>query len=106
MKGHDLLTDAFGRVHESVHAAVTDLTLDQLHHRLDPGANPIAWLVWHLTRVQDDHVAEVAGLEQAWTSQGFDAKFDAPYPVTTVGYGQSSHEVGKLRVPSAEVLTG
>ncbi|MEY9912768.1 putative damage-inducible protein DinB [Catenulispora sp. MAP12-49] len=105
MRGHDLLVDAFGRVHESVHAAVAGLSVDQLHRRLDDDANPVGWLVWHLTRVQDDHVADVAGLEQVWTSQGFDAKFGSPYPVGAVGYGQSSHEVGKLTVPSAEALT-
>jgi hypothetical protein len=105
MNGHDLLADAFGRVHESVHAAVAGLSLDQLHRRLDDDANPVGWLVWHLTRVQDDHVADVAGLEQVWTSQGFDAKFGSPYPVADVGYGQSSDEVGKLRVPSVELLT-
>jgi hypothetical protein len=106
MKGHDLLADAFGRVHEAVHAAVDGLSLEQLHRRLDDDANPVGWLVWHLTRVQDDHVAEVAGLEQVWTALGFDAKFGSPYPVAAVGYGQSSHEVGKLNVPSLAVLTG
>ncbi|ACU74164.1 putative chorismate synthase [Catenulispora acidiphila DSM 44928] len=105
MTGQDLLVDAFGRVHESVHAAVAGLTLEQLHRRLDGDANPVGWLIWHLARVQDDHVADVAGLEQAWTSQGFDAKFGSPYPAADVGYGQSSGEVGKLNVPSIEVLT-
>lgn len=105
MNGHDLLVDAFGRVHESVHAAVAGLSLEQLHRRLDDDANPVGWLVWHLTRVQDDHVADVAGAEQVWTSQGFDTRFGSPYPVSAVGYGQSSDEVGKLTVPSVEILT-
>ena len=104
MNGHELLADAFGRVHESVHAAVSGLTLEQLHRRLDDDANPVGWLLWHLARVQDDHVADVAGLEQVWTSQGFDAAFGSPYPASAVGYGQSSHEVGKLTVPSVETL--
>jgi hypothetical protein len=106
MKGNDLLVDAFGRVREEVHAAVEGLTVEQLHQRLDDDANPIGWLVWHLTRVQDDHVADVAGLEQVWTAQKWDAEFGAPYPVTAVGYGQSSDQVGELSVPSLEVLTG
>lgn len=105
MKGHELLADAFGRVHELVHGAVSDLTVEQLHRRLDDDANPVGWLLWHLTRVQDDHVAEVAGLEQVWTAQGFDAKFGVPFPAGAIGYGQSSREVGKLNVPSAELLT-
>ena len=106
MQGHELLIDAFGRVHEEVHAAVADLTVEQLHERLDPEANPIAWLVWHLARVQDDHVADVAGTEQIWTARGWAERFGTPYREGAIGYGHSSHEVGKLRVPSADLLTG
>ena len=51
--------------------AVEGLSDDQLAARAGRDANPIAWLVWHLTRVQDDHVADVAGTEQVWTAQGF-----------------------------------
>jgi uncharacterized damage-inducible protein DinB len=106
MQGHELLIDAFGRVHEEVHAAVADLTVEQLHQRLDADANPIAWLVWHLARVQDDHIADVAGTEQIWTVQGWAERFGTPYQQAAIGYGHSSHDVGKLHVPSAELLTG
>ena len=63
-----------------------------------PDANPIGWLVWHLARVQDDHVAEVAGTEQVWTAQDFVARFDLPFDPDATGYGMSSEEVGHLRV--------
>ena len=53
-----------------MHGAVEGLDLDALTHRVDGTANSISWLVWHLTRVQDDHVAEVAGTEQVWTADG------------------------------------
>ncbi|GAA2003280.1 mycothiol transferase [Catenulispora subtropica] len=106
MQGHELLIDAFGRVHEEVHAAVAGLTVEQLHQRLDPDANPIAWLLWHLARVQDDHVADVAGTEQLWTVQGWAERFGTPYRTGAIGYGHSSHDVAQLRVPSADLLTG
>ncbi|HEY3438481.1 MAG TPA: DinB family protein, partial [Actinotalea sp.] len=57
----DLLTDGFTRVHEAVHAVLRGLTPDDLALRTDPAANTIGWLVWHLTRVQDDHVADAFG---------------------------------------------
>ena len=38
---------------------------DTLTGRVDPEANTIAWLVWHIARIQDDHVAGVAGQKQA-----------------------------------------
>ena len=59
----DLLIDAFGRVREVVHEVVDGLSAHDLAYRVDPQANSIAWLVWHLTRIQDDHVADAAGSE-------------------------------------------
>jgi hypothetical protein len=46
-----LLIDAFVRVREAVHGAVEGLTAEQLVHRVDPEANTIAWLVWHISRI-------------------------------------------------------
>src|SRR5258708_12131040 len=64
----ELLADAFGRVREVVHEAVDGLTPGQLALRPESEANSIGWLVWHLTRIQDDHIADVAGTTQVWTS--------------------------------------
>jgi len=100
----ELLKDAFGRVVESGTAAVDGLTDDQLTHRVGPQANTIAWLVWHATRVQDDHIADVAGTEQVWTSQGFVGQFGLPFDEGATGYGQSADEVGQVHA-SAELLT-
>jgi uncharacterized damage-inducible protein DinB len=105
MLPRDLLADAFTRVREEVHAAVDGLTEDQLAHRLDADANSIAWLVWHLLRVQDDHVAEVAGREQVWTAGGWATRFGLPFDDSATGYAQSATEVGQVRAP-ADLLTG
>lgn len=102
--GAELLTDAFGRVQEAVHAAVEGLDGEQLTRRIDPAANSIAWLVWHLTRVQDDHVADAAGLEQVWLAEGWAERFGLPFDDTAVGYGQTSEEVGAVRVEDAKLL--
>jgi hypothetical protein len=101
----DLLTDAFGRVRGVVHDVCGGLTEDQLAFRPAGQANSGAWLVWHLTRIQDDHVAAVAGTEQAWTAQGWVDRFALPYPPGDTGYGHSSEQVAACRVP-AELLTG
>src|SRR4051794_4694800 len=94
----DLLVEAFGRVRESVHGAVDGLTEEQLAERLDPGANSIGWLVWHLTRVQDDHVSAVAGIEQTYTAKGWTKRFGFPFDDAAIGYGESSAEVAAVRV--------
>jgi uncharacterized damage-inducible protein DinB len=106
MNSAALLADAFGRVREIVHRTVTGLTPEELAVRLDEEANSIGWLVWHLTRVQDDHVAGVAGTEQAWTAGGWADRFGLPFPPGELGYGQSSAQVAQVRVESADLLTG
>ncbi|TWG91123.1 uncharacterized protein DUF664 [Nocardioides sp. J9] len=93
----DLLADSFGRVLESVEAVLDGASDEQLAHRPDPDANSIGWLVWHLTRVQDDHVADVAGQEQVWTGGGFEDRFGLPLSPGDIGYGHSSEEVGLVR---------
>ncbi|MET0235125.1 MAG: DUF664 domain-containing protein [Kibdelosporangium sp.] len=105
MTSAELLADAFGRIQEAVHAAVEGLTADQLGYRAEPAANSIAWLVWHLTRIQDDHIAAAAGLSQVWTSQGWAGRFGLPVDDTDTGYGHSSETVAKVQAP-AELLTG
>jgi uncharacterized damage-inducible protein DinB len=102
----ELLLDGFGRVREAVHEVVADLSADDLAYRVDPDANSIAWLVWHLTRVQDDHVADVAETEQVWTANGWADRFGLPFPPSEHGYGHSSEEVGQVRVASPDLLTG
>lgn len=91
----DVLLDAYSRIREAVHRAGEGLSTEDLAARLDPDANSVGWLLWHLTRVQDDHVAGVAGREELWTGEGWDARFDLP--VTGIGYGHSSAEVGAVQ---------
>ncbi len=98
-----LLTDAFERILQTATDAVDGLSDEQLAARPTPDANSIAWLVWHLARVQDDHVADVAGTEQVWTAQDFVTRFDLPFDTAAMGYGMNSEEVGHVRA-SAELL--
>jgi uncharacterized damage-inducible protein DinB len=107
MKPAELLTDAFERILQTATAAVDGLTDEQLAARPAADANSIAWLVWHLARVQDDHVADVAGTEQVWTAQDFVTRFDLPFDSSATGYGMNSEEVGHVRVgaePLADYL--
>lgn len=101
----DILTDAYGRIHDTVHRVVDGLDIDQLAARVDPEANSVAWLVWHLTRVQDAHVADVAGAPQLWQSDGWAQRFALPFSSDETGYGQSADEVAGVRVPG-ELLLG
>jgi uncharacterized damage-inducible protein DinB len=104
MTSADLLADAFGRIREEVHGAVRGLTPEQLSARLDPDANSIAWLVWHLTRIQDDHVAGVAQTEQIWTSDDWTDRFGLPFEPWATGYGHSSADVAAVTVDAGDLL--
>lgn len=104
MSGNGLLVDGFGRIQEIVHNVLHGLSDEDLLYRADPQANSIAWLIWHLTRVQDDHVAAAGGLEQVWLS-GWDKRFGLPFDRRAHGYGQTSDEVAQVRAP-ADLLAG
>jgi uncharacterized damage-inducible protein DinB len=106
MKHAELLADGFARIKETVHGAVESLTPEELGTRLDPGANSIAWLVWHLTRVQDDHIADVADRPQIWTGQGWYERFGLPFPPAATGFGDTPERVAEVRVADAALLTG
>jgi len=105
MTSADLLTDAFGRIHEEVHLATGGLSREQLTCRVDPEANSIAWLIWHLTRIQDDHVCGVAGREQEWIATGWADRFALPFAREAHGYGHDPSEVAAVQA-DAEMLTG
>jgi uncharacterized damage-inducible protein DinB len=104
MTSADILADAFGRVQETVHEAVRGLTSSQLTARLDHDANSIAWLIWHLARVQDDHLADAFGVPQVWTEYG--KRFELPFGPAETGYGHSSEQVAQVTVASGDLLTG
>ena len=106
MTSAELLVDAVGRTRQVVHRVVGGLTAEQLAFRVAPEANSIAWLVWHLTRIQDDHLAEVAGSEQVWTAQGWVERFGLPFDPRDTGYGHRADEVAAVRVESGELLVG
>ena len=106
MTSAELLVDAFSRIRGAVHRAVDGLTTEQLSFRIEPRANSIAWLVWHLTRIQDDHVAGVAQSEQVWVSRGWVDRFGLPFDPRDTGYGHQADEVAAVRVDSGELLVG
>jgi uncharacterized damage-inducible protein DinB len=105
MDSASLLEDTFSRIRAEVHAVLAGLGPDDLVFRPDPGANSIAWLVWHLTRIQDDHVANVAGSDQVWTAGGWSDRFGLPLDVADTGWGHGPDQVAAVRA-DAELLRG
>jgi uncharacterized damage-inducible protein DinB len=104
VRANEVLLDLFGRLPDLVRSAVDGLSPDDLARAPGPGANTVGWLVWHLTRVQDDHVAEVAGRPQVWQEDDWAKRFGLPAGATDTGYGHSAEQVAALRPESAEAL--
>ncbi len=100
----ELLIEALDRLPELVREAVDGLTPDQLAWAPASGANPVGWLVWHLTRVQDHHVAGLLDAEQVWVSGDWAGRFGLPADPGNTGYGHSPAQVAEVRPDSAEAL--
>jgi hypothetical protein len=103
--GNELLVDGFGRIREIVHDVLDGLTQDDLDFRVDGSANSISWLIWHLTRIQDDHIAGAADREQVWLAQGWAQRADLPLDPADHGYGHSPEQVAAVRL-SGDLLAG
>ncbi len=101
---NELLTDAFERIKEVVHQTVEGLSAGDLTFRPDSAGNSIGWLVWHLTRIQDDHISDARQSEQLWSSAWFD-KFGLPLDKDDTGYGHTSAQAASVKA-TAELLLG
>jgi hypothetical protein len=104
MTSTELLVEAFQRIRDELHPAVNGLSPDELAFRPDAESNSIAWLAWHLTRIQDDHVAGLDGSEQVWTAKRWDQRFNLPLDTFDTGYGHDPETVAKVTADSPSLL--
>lgn len=105
MDALEILTDAFARVDEEVPALVDGLSTDQLLWQPDPGANHLAWLLWHIGRGEDSQMAALGKRSQVYAS-GWAARFRLPYGNGATGYGQTAEQVRAFRLDDPALLTG
>jgi hypothetical protein len=105
MNTSELLIDAYGRIQGVVHDVVDGLDDKTLSSQPDGKGNSIAWLIWHLTRIQDDHLADAGGYEQVYTAEGWHERLGLPFDPADTGYGHTAQDVAAVVVP-AEQLAG
>jgi uncharacterized damage-inducible protein DinB len=106
MDSSQVLADAFDRLPRLVTRAASGLSADELAYRPDSDANSIAWLIWHLTRIHDDHVADLAGQEQVLTAEGWHGRLGLPFDALDTGYGHTPEQVAAVHPPHADDLLG
>ena len=105
MTPSELLIEEFSRIQGYVGATLKNATVATLTYRADADANTIAWLIWHLSRLQDDHIADLAGRMQVYTGQGWAERFDLPFGSAAIGYGHKSADVAAVHA-DADLLRG
>lgn len=106
MDAREVLIESFGRLPELVGDAVRGLSPEQLRQAPADGANTVAWLVWHLTRVQDSHIAELIDSEQVYLSGGWAPRFGLKPDPSDTGYGHTAAQVAAVAPESRQVLVG
>ena len=104
MEAIEMVANALVRVQGGLERALTGQTIDDLHRQPKEDCNSIAWLAWHLTRVQDDHLSDLAGREQAWTADGWHAKFGMEPDPKNAGWGHTPEQVAAFKTPDAQTL--
>jgi uncharacterized damage-inducible protein DinB len=98
-----VLTEGFGRIAELYPEIADGLDERALHERPEGTGNPIGWLLWHLARVQDDHIADLAGQSQVWAT--WQQRFGLDNGTDDVGYGHTSKQVDAIRIEDVGLLT-
>jgi hypothetical protein len=101
-----LLLDLYGRIPPLAAEAVAGLPAARLTEPPGPGINPIAWLIWHLARVQDHHVSELMDEPQLWVTGDWAAGVGLTPDPDNTGYGHSVEEVGSVRPTGPDALLG
>ena len=99
-----LLLELYGRIPPLAAEAVAGLDADDLCWSPEPGTNPIGWLVWHATRVQDHHVSELLGSDQVWVAGDRARSFGLTPDPDDVGYGHTPDQVHAVRATGPDVL--
>lgn len=100
-----ILSDLFARVGEHVRAVLDGLGTDDLFATVVPGTNPIGWLVWHLTRIEDAQVADLLDTPQVWMGEGgWPARFGLAPDPSNHGYGHTAADVAAVRPESVQAL--
>ena len=89
-------------IERALNGVPEELLIKQVH----PDANSMAWLLWHLSRMQDQYIAGQAGKEQVWVSEGWHTRFSrTPNPADT-GQRETPDQVRTFSLPDVQTLMG
>jgi uncharacterized damage-inducible protein DinB len=76
---------------QALQRTIEGLTPDEMRWQPTPHTNHIAWLVWHLARVEDRWVSRLRQAPEVWNDEGWANRFRMD-PESN-GFGQTMEEV-------------
>ena len=100
----EVLKDALDRNERYMIPAVEGLSVEQLKLRPAPESNPIGWLMWHLSRVQDYAVSTLSSKETEWVNGEWYKQFNMSPDPGYRGNGDSNEQVDEFSAASAQIL--
>ena len=106
MDGTAVVADALGRVNRVLHRAIEGVPAEVLNKQPMPGSNSMAWLAWHLCRVQDHHISDLLEAPQLWVAEGWHEKFGMAKDEGETGTGHSLGQMAAVKVDSAGLSLG
>lgn len=101
MDAIDILKNLVHRPTEALENFWDDLDPSTLNTHPGGHPNSIAWLIWHTARETDAQIAPLAGVEESWTADGFDQRFNftgIDLGTADVGLGQSREDAWAVTV--------
>ncbi len=101
MESAGLVIDALGRVRDMVRGALQDLSPAEL---MAPPKPPIAWLVWHLSRVQDSNFSGLMERPQLWIADGWHARLPPDPKDYGSGHRHTRAQVDAFAVSDKQLL--
>jgi hypothetical protein len=103
MEWQELIVDGYDRLPDLMKEALSGLSIADLDWQPHRDGNSLGWTAWHLTRVQDSQIAELAGQAQLWLGDGWHKRFRRGADAEDTGYGHSVEQVRAFGSPSAKV---
>ncbi len=104
MDVRDLITDGLERGHGIIRRALQNATPELMAYQPASGSNPVGWLAWHVTRVQDHHIAGLSGVGQAWIEDGWHERFGMAAESEDYGTGHTPEQMVGVGSPDAQLL--
>ncbi len=81
------------------------MELEQALWRPTPQSNSMAWIAWHIARLQDARAASLAQVDQLWVAYGWHNRFGLQADPSNHGRGHTDEEVDAVRPESVAALS-